>query len=117
VSGPNSIRLWESISYGAIPVILSDNYLPPGDLDLWKFAVVFCAEEPYAIKTLPDRLSFLNKDRKLLERKQNALQLLWEKYGVECFIYDIIRYFQNYSKNYFLKENSYLGSLVINKVE
>ena len=28
-SGSNSIRLWESLSYGSIPVILSDGYVLP----------------------------------------------------------------------------------------
>jgi hypothetical protein len=41
-SGPNSIRLWESLASGAIPVVISDGYLPPGDLREWNEAVVFC---------------------------------------------------------------------------
>lgn len=28
-SGPNSIRLWEALSYGTIPVLLSDNFIMP----------------------------------------------------------------------------------------
>jgi hypothetical protein len=31
-SGPNSIRLWESLGYGSIPVILSDTLRLPGEL-------------------------------------------------------------------------------------
>jgi hypothetical protein len=28
-SGPNTIRLWESIAVGSIPVVFSDNWKPP----------------------------------------------------------------------------------------
>ncbi|MFM6205180.1 exostosin family protein, partial [Planktothrix sp.] len=93
-SGPNSIRLWESIGYGSIPVVLSDTYLPPGDLDLWESAVVVCPEQSDEIKALPERLLRLNQDQSLLRQKQSALQELWERYGVDCFIYDIIRFFR-----------------------
>lgn len=97
-SGPNSIRLWESIGYGAIPVVLSDTYLPPGDLDLWESAVVVCPEKLDEIKALPDRLAELNKNKQLRDQKQDTLQLLWERYGVDCFIYDIIEFFNEYKK-------------------
>lgn len=41
-SGPNSIRLWESLSYGSIPVILSDNLvLPTIDEDLMKCVIIW----------------------------------------------------------------------------
>lgn len=38
-AGPNTIRLWESLAVGSIPVILSDMHELP-EHDLWKFAVV-----------------------------------------------------------------------------
>lgn len=97
-SGPNSIRLWESIGYGSIPVVLSDTYLPPGDLDLWESAVVVCPEKSHEIKALPDRLELLNKDKKSLDQKKDALQVLWDRYGVGCFIYDIIGLFNEFKK-------------------
>jgi hypothetical protein len=90
-SGPNSIRLWESIGYGAIPVILSDTYWPPGDPALWEEAAVFCPETPGDIQALPDRLAAMARDEALLARKRRALQRLWARYGPEDFIYDIRR--------------------------
>ena len=99
-SGPNSIRLWESIGYGSIPVVLSDTYLPPGDLDLWESAVVVCPEQSDEIKALPERLLRLNQDQSLLRQKQSALQELWERYGVDCFIYDIVRFFKSRFSEY-----------------
>ena len=92
-SGPNSIRLWEAIGMGAIPVILADTYKPPGSSDLWKAAAVFCEESPKAIRELPDRLAEMAKDTSLIEEKRQALRLLWQLYGPETFIYDIQKFF------------------------
>jgi hypothetical protein len=88
-TGPNSIRLWESIGMGAIPVILADTYLPPGNRSLWEEAAIFCPETVEAIKALPDRLAVLAKDQVLLARKRHAMKQLWMLYGPDCFIYDI----------------------------
>lgn len=92
-SGPNSIRLWESIGYGAIPVILADTYLPPGNLELWKQAAVFCDETELAIRALPDRLEKMANDPKLLASKRQAMRQLWMMYGPDCFVYDIQKFF------------------------
>jgi len=92
-SGPNSIRLWESIGFGAIPVILADTYLPPGNLELWDEAVVYCAETKEAIHALPNRLEEITKDPELLARKRQAMHQLWLIYGPDCFVHDIEKLF------------------------
>jgi hypothetical protein len=92
-SGPNSIRLWEAIGAGSIPVILSDNYLPPGPRELWLEAATFCSETVHDIKALPVRLRRLEQNPELLERKTTALKQLWLKYGHDCFVYDVLRLF------------------------
>jgi hypothetical protein len=92
-SGPNSIRLWESIGSGAIPVILADTYAPPGDPGLWDAAAVFCEETVDAIKALPDRLEKLAADKSLLEQKRHALRQLWKLYGPGWFVHDIAAFF------------------------
>jgi len=88
-SGPNSIRLWEAIAAGSIPVILSDNYAPPGNQELWKEAAVFWGETAEAVKQLPDHLETLAKNKAGIARKRHALRQLWMLYGHETFIYDI----------------------------
>jgi len=88
-SGPNSIRLWESIGMGTIPVILSDSYLPPGNMKLWEEAAIFCPETKDAVRSLPDILAKCSLDTQLMERKRRALKQLWVLYGPSCFIYDI----------------------------
>ncbi len=97
-SGPNSIRLWESIGYGVIPVILADTYLPPGNSKLWEEAAVFCKEDTDSIKALPAVLAEIAKDKVLLQRKRNALKQLWLIYGPDCFIYDILKRFIEYGQ-------------------
>ncbi|NJL20895.1 MAG: tetratricopeptide repeat protein [Leptolyngbyaceae cyanobacterium SM1_3_5] len=95
-SGPNSIRLWEAIGLGAIPVVLADTYLPPGDLALWYEAIVACPETLDDIKALPDRLAKMQQNKELLERKRDALKQLWKVYGTECFIHDVVKLFTKY---------------------
>ncbi len=99
-SGPNSIRLWESIGFGSIPVILADTYLPPGDIKLWNLATVTCPETSDSIEKLPDLLSSLNQDKALIDKKKHALKQLWFKYGPEFFIYDIVAFFIKKQSNY-----------------
>jgi hypothetical protein len=90
-TGPNSIRLWESLGAGAIPVIIADTLALPGDHALWEEAAVFCPENEEAIKALPERLAKLAEDTDLLERKRLAMRQLWLKYGPDCFVYDIMK--------------------------
>ena len=97
-SGPNSIRLWESIGYGVIPVILADTYLPPGNPKLWSEAAIFCKEDADSIKELPAILAEIANDKALLQRKRNALKQLWLIYGPDCFVYDILKKFIKYGE-------------------
>jgi hypothetical protein len=88
-TGPNSIRLWESVAADSIPVILSDGYMPPGDRALWEEAAVFCPELEDEVRGLPDKLAAIAGEPGLVERKRRALRQLKLLYGVEGFVYDI----------------------------
>jgi glycosyltransferase involved in cell wall biosynthesis len=108
-SGPNSIRLWESIAYGVIPVILADTYLPPGNPQLWSEAAVSCKEDADSIEALPAILAEIANDKSLLQRKRNALKQLWLIYGPDCFVYDILKKFIQYGETVSGKINSLLS--------
>ncbi len=56
-SGPNSIRLWESLGFGCIPVLLSDTLRLPGTTEEWDEAIVRVPETPDAVAALPSRLA------------------------------------------------------------
>lgn len=88
-TGPNSIRLWESLGAGTIPVILADSYAPPGNPALWQAAAVVCRETPEAIRTLPARLEQIAADPEALAKMRHAGQQLWALYGPQAFVYDI----------------------------
>ncbi len=98
-SGPNSIRLWESIGLGAIPVILADTLKLPGDQKLWNDACVFCKETESDIKELPKLLEQLRTNDELLLSKKNLLRQIWFLYGFEGFVTDI--------KNFILEKKNH----------
>ena len=87
-TGPNSIRLWEAIHAGVIPVVLADSYLPPGNIDLWYEACVFCNESE--LNRLPETLAELQSNPELLAAKLAALKQIKFLYGNENFVADII---------------------------
>ena len=88
-SGPNSIRLWEALGYGAIPVILADTLALPGDPDLWRQAALTVPETPEAVAALPARLEALRCDTARLAAMQAAGQQLWQRYGLPDFVADL----------------------------
>ncbi|WP_439509883.1 exostosin domain-containing protein [Marinimicrobium koreense] len=94
-TGPNSIRLWECVHAGIIPVILADSYIPPGNPELWTEAAAFCEESREAIAALPDRLATLARDPQALAKRLHALAQLRFCYGVENFVYDLVMLFSN----------------------
>ncbi|MFZ0408989.1 MAG: exostosin family protein [Cyanobium sp.] len=69
-SGPNSIRLWEALGYGAIPVILSDQSQLPGSAALWQAAAVLVPEAQAAVAALPEQLEALASDPQRLQSMQ-----------------------------------------------
>lgn len=93
-SGPNSIRLWEAMLNGAIPVVLSDSWIPPGDPALWEAASLRCEETPEAIAALPDRLEAIAAEPGRLKEMRAALLQLVLRYGPDGFVEDVIDIFE-----------------------
>jgi hypothetical protein len=81
-SGPNTIRLWESLGFGAIPVILSDSHWLPGTAEEWADAVIRVQENQAAVAALPQMLTEIAADSGRLARMRQAGQALWIKYGL-----------------------------------
>ena len=88
-AGPNSIRLWEALGYGAIPVILADELQLPGAESLWRQAAVFVPEQEAAVRALPQQLLELRRQPETLQRMQRAGHELWRRYGLPGFITDV----------------------------
>lgn len=116
-TGPNSIRLWEAITAGVIPVILSDKYLPPGKALLWQQAALFWPETPESIAALPAYLRELAADPSVLAAKRHALRQLAILYGPEGFVIDIMQLMMHYAPAFNVNLDSpllQLGELVTN---
>jgi hypothetical protein len=94
-SGPNSIRLWEALGYGAIPVILSDQLLLPGPPQLWRGAVLIVPETLEAVAALPSQLEALASDPQRLLAMQQAGQQLWRCYGLNGFATDVVEFLRD----------------------
>lgn len=88
-SGPNSIRLWESVECGSIPVIISDDHRLPGHPVLWREAAVFVSES--SIESIPRILRSLAGDKASMERRRLALGRIRLEYGKDSFVTDIAK--------------------------
>lgn len=80
-TGPNSIRLWEALGFGAIPVILADALALPGPTTLWEEAALLVPERAEAVAALPKRLERLRQEPARLAAMQAAGRILWARYG------------------------------------
>ena len=70
-TGPNSIRFWESLACGSIPVLLSDTLELPKH-DLWEKAIIKIDEKD--CNKIYDTLSNITKDE-LEDRRRNCLKI------------------------------------------
>jgi len=66
-SGPNSIRFWESLAIGTIPILLSDTLELP-EHELWKDAIIIHPESEIK-QLIPNVLSKISKEREMQMRK------------------------------------------------
>lgn len=82
-SGPNSIRFWEALLFGSIPVLLSDSLRLPGPTDAWERAIVIIKETEVDVQKLPHILKAMAADSKFIAKKQNAMAELARTYLVE----------------------------------
>ena len=89
-TGPNSIRLWEAIASGAIPVVLADTYKAPGSQFIWDNAVVMCPEDRHSIRRLPRLLEEIISDKDEVKKKMASLSMIRARYGRSNFVPDIL---------------------------
>lgn len=76
-SGPNSIRIWESMSFGSIPVILADDFvLPYVETMSWDDCIIVWKESE--IDKLYDYLKKVSLEE--LEKKSSACIAMFYKY-------------------------------------
>jgi len=92
-SGPNSIRIWESMSFGCIPVILADTLVFPeiDGIDYRDFFVIWKENE---INKLYDYLKTIDNDKLIAMSKKN-IEIYNKYFSVDTMNQIIIDYFFN----------------------
>jgi len=85
-AGPNTLRLWESLAAGAIPVVIVDDWLwpaPPEGSPRWEDAVIVLRRNEVA--GVFERLRRLRQSEPVrLERMQSAGRILYEGFCQKC---------------------------------
>lgn len=90
-SGPNSIRLWESLGALTIPVIFSDNLRLPGDQSLWDKAVLRYPDQNNNPEEVIKQMEMIAQNPKRLLEMRRACADLWMRYAPHNFIYDLTK--------------------------
>lgn len=107
-TGPNSIRLWESIGFQSIPVVLADGLaLPWADVGLpYDTGIISVAERKSSVMRLPSLLVDLSKDREFINRKRRELEMLWNRYWKDSFGRPILDHIKLTTTHYHAKQAS-----------
>ena len=79
-SGPNSIRFWEALMFGSIPVLLSDKLRLPDPQREWNKVMIQIPETQSAVEGLAVELQELAKDKKRIEALQKNIQAFRDRY-------------------------------------
>jgi hypothetical protein len=89
-AGPNSIRLWECVEMGIVPVILADTYAAPKSLELFESSTVIVSESELGVLSLDETIRGISV-RKYQQMLDNLLSLKL-LYGSGNFVYDIVQF-------------------------
>ncbi len=87
-SGPNSIRLWECVEMGIIPIVLAETYDPPMSKELFESCVVNINESQDAVLDLDRVVRNITEDK--YKEMLNHLASMKLLYGKENFVYDVV---------------------------
>lgn len=90
-SGPNSIRLLESIAALSIPVVFSDNLRLPGDQSLWDRAILRYPDQIQSSEDVIKDMEKISNDANKLADMRRASADIWMRYGSHNFIYDLTK--------------------------
>jgi hypothetical protein len=78
-SGPNSIRIGESLALGSIPIILTRDLALPGDPALWEAACVFAEDSANGYRQSLDRARAMSESE--IRTRQRNTQNLFAQIG------------------------------------
>lgn len=104
--GPTTLRFWESLQAGAIPVVLSDQMTLPGGFE-WKNCVIQISEKD--VNRIPELLAKISPEKELWMRQQ-CLQA-HKKFSGECFVDPIRRFFGELQDEFTHQERTFSQKL------
>lgn len=82
-TGPNSIRFWEAIEFGCIPVLLADTLALPGTDSEWDDAIVRVPETREGVAQVPSIIAGILADPREVERRLRALSEIRLRHGID----------------------------------
>jgi glycosyltransferase involved in cell wall biosynthesis len=82
-TGPNSIRFWEAIEFGCIPVLLADTLALPGPDDAWDRAIVRVPESREGVARIPSIIAAILADPAEVEHRLQALAAIRLRHGTD----------------------------------
>ena len=90
-SGPNTIRIWESMSYGVIPVIIADTILFPKLKNVnWEEVFIFWKESE--IHSLHSHLLTYSKEQ-IQSMSNKNIELFYKYFSKDVMINSILEYY------------------------
>jgi len=79
-SGPNSIRFWEALMFGSIPVLLSDKLHLPEPQEGWDKVMIQIPEMQSAVEGVSMQLQELTKDKERIETLHENITQFRDRY-------------------------------------
>ena len=91
-TGPNSIRLWEALSVGSIPIVLSDNLLLNQQIEWEKYIIIWEEKNFSNLNEYIEKIPY----RKIQLMQNNCIELFNSMFSKTNFVKPILLYFKDY---------------------
>jgi hypothetical protein len=108
-TGPNSIRMWEALSFGSIPILLSDELVLPSlpHVNYDEFLLIWKENEIYKLDNYLKNLD----DKKIKKMSKKCISIYNKYFSPLKMHVAILHYFENLDEN----ENSSNSLITLNK--
>lgn len=102
-TGPNSIRFWEALSVGSIPIVLSDHLLLNQQIE-WENYIIIWEEKNFRnLKEYIEKIPY----HRIQLMQNNCIELFNSMFSKTNFVKPILLYFNDFEKKTLLISNNY----------
>jgi hypothetical protein len=91
-SGPNSIRLWEALSVGSIPIVLSDNLLLNQQIEWEKYIIIWEEKKFSNLNEYIEKIPY----HRIQLMQNNCIELFNSMFSKTNFVKPILLYFTHF---------------------